>query len=117
MPDETAKRRWTRGNAKDKHAGVTAVLTRAAHDRGFRDRLLSKDQEVARAAFAEEGKFEDLPANFSLTCFEREGTDERASDNVVVLMLPAPYELPEGGRALEADISQYWTCTYRDYLE
>ena len=117
MPDEHASRRWARGNAKDKHAGVTAVLTRSAHDRGYRERLLSKDQEVAQAAFMEEGGFEELPADFSLSCFEREGTDDTSSDNVVVLMLPPPYELPPGAKALEGDISQYWTCTYIDYRE
>ena len=117
MPDERATRRWARGNAKDKRAGVAAVLARAAHDRRFRERLLSKDPEVARAAFAEEGKFEALPPDFSLACFERAGTGDRSTDNVVVLTLPAPYELPEGGKALEADISQYWACTYVDYVE
>ena len=119
MPNEQRKRQWKSGNehVRDKHEGVTAVLTRAAYDRAYRSRLLSRNQEVVRAAFNEEGQFENLPADFSLTCFEREGTEDTSTDNIVVLMLPAPYDLPPGGEPSTADVTRYWQCTYQPYLE
>lgn len=119
MASEHGKRQWKSGNehSQDKHAGVTAVLARAAYDRGYRARLLSRNQEVARAAFNEEGGFESLPPDFNLTCWQRAGTDDTSTDNVVVLLLPAPYELPPGGEPTKPDVSQYWQCTYIPYLE
>ena len=119
MANEHGKRQWKSGkeHAQDKHAGVTAVLARAAYDRGYRGRLLNKNQEVAKAAFKEEGGFESLPPDFNLSCFQREGTDDTSTDNVVVLLLPAPYDLPPGGEPSQPDANQYWQCTYKDYLE
>ena len=118
MPNETTKREWKTGDAyvEGKHAGVTAVLTRAGHDKEYRERLLSKDPETVKAAFAEEGAF-DLPADFRIECFERAGGNPSATDNTVMLVLPAAYDLPSGSEPFPAPAKEYWHCTYIPYRQ
>jgi hypothetical protein len=115
MPNET-KREWKSGDeyVDDKLAGVTAVLTRAGYDKEYRARLLSKDPEIVKAAFAEEGAF-NLPADFRIECFERSGANAGATDNTVMLVLPKEYELPPGTDAMQADSREHWQCTYQPY--
>ena len=117
MPD-APKREWKSGDdyVEGKHAGVTAVLTRAGHDKSYRARLLSSDPKVVKEAFAEEGGF-DLPEDFRIECFERSGADPAKTDNTVMLVLPKIYDLPEGSDPPEADSRDHWQCTYFPYRE
>jgi hypothetical protein len=117
MPD-APKREWKSGDdyVEGKHAGVTAVLTRAGHDKSYRARLLSSDPNVVKEAFAEEGGF-DLPEDFRIECFERSGADPAKTDNTVMLVLPKAYNLPEGSDPPEADSREHWQCSYFPYRE
>ena len=118
MADEQTTREWKSGDeyVEGKHAGVTAVLTRAGHDKDYRARLLSKDPKTVRDAFAEEGEF-DLPADFRIECFERAGADPTATDNTVMLVLPKAYDLPEGSEPYKPDSREHWHCTYTPYRQ
>ena len=117
MPDQE-KREWKSGDeyVEQKHAGVTAVLTRAGHDKEYRARLLSMDPKTVQAAFVEEGHFE-LPPDFRIECYERAGSSPAATDNTVMLVLPEAYNLPEGSDPPQADSREHWNCTYRPYRE
>ena len=117
MPEQS-KREWKSGDeyVDEKLAGVTAVLTRAAHDKEYRARLLSDDPAIVKAAFAEEGAF-DLPPDFRIECFERAGADATSTDNTVMLVLPKEYELPAGTDPMQADAREHWQCTYLPYRE
>lgn len=116
QPDDEPKRQWKTGSEYEqgKRDAVTAVLVRAAIDKDYRARLLSKCPQEVIDAFNEEGNFEKLPYGFRLECFERGKDIEPAqTDNAVMLVLPelgSDVVLPKGG-------AQYWQCTYLPYAE
>jgi hypothetical protein len=119
MRQQTSKRHWIKGDQyiKEKHAGVRDVLIRAAYDAPYRKRLLCKDDPTTvQTAFNEAGNFEQLPADFRIECFEREGADEGVTDNTVMLVLPEAYQLAQGGKPTKYPVTKYWNCTYRPYL-
>ena len=117
MPDAPT-REWKSGDqyVEGKHAGVTAILTRAGHDKSYRARLLSSDPNVVKDAFAEEGGF-NLPEDFRIECFERSGANAAATDNTVMLTLPEAYDLAGESAAPPVDSREYWQCTYVPYRQ
>jgi hypothetical protein len=115
MAQDEPKRQWKTGTDYElgKRDGVTDILTRAAIDKDYRARLLSKVPADVVEAFIEGGNFESVPYGFRVECFEREGTDDaRPTDDAVMLVLPEAssqnVKLPDGG-------PQYWQCTYLPY--
>lgn len=116
MAKKTPKRQWKSENQciKDKRAGVTDVLVRAAHDESYRARLLSKKRKTVKDAFNEEGNFEKLPKGFRIECFEREGygVKPEPTDNTVMLVLP---ELSPNAKPKSVKLEGHWNCTYLPY--
>jgi hypothetical protein len=112
--EEPPKREWKHGHqyAEEKRDGVRDVLTRASYDKPYRDRLCSKDPEKVKTAFNEEGHFEELPPDFNITCWEREGVDDLPTDNTVILVLP---KYSPQKPSTPPDVDEGWKCTWPAY--
>ena len=110
----TAPRRWgdnsTAASRGEKIDGVTDALERSSWDQPFRDRLRSQDAEVRKEALREGGKFESLPANLQVRCFE-----ETEIDNHVHLVLPEFAPLGQGETPVRPNAVDYWLCTWFPY--
>jgi len=117
MKTRKTKRTWKSGNQylKDKRDGVGDVLTRAAYDARFRAKLLSKNRLKAKKAFMTAGRFNALPKNFHLKCWERDGADPSVTDNTVHLVLPEYQKLPGGAPQIAVDPDMWWRCTWPAY--
>jgi hypothetical protein len=108
------KKEWKPGKeyVQEKRDGVTELLVRAGYDEQFRRRLLSNNPAMRRQAFAEGGDFENLPDEFVVECWEREGAVEAETDNTVCLILPV---FQSGNVQRPVDVDKFWLCTWNPY--
>jgi hypothetical protein len=79
---QTAKRTWTSENAV---AAFTEALTRASHDKAFRERLI-RSAESARDAVAEVGNL-DIPNDKVIMFYEPGPKSTEANDNYLIFAL------------------------------